>query len=88
MDDNERRAQAIERLTQKAHYRSYLVTWAGVSLLLVAIWGATALTSGHLYYFWPAWAIGGMGIGAAVKGWAIYGNRAITEDAIRAEMQR
>jgi hypothetical protein len=35
--------------------------YAGVSLLLLVIWGATSIASGHLQYFWPVWFIGPVG---------------------------
>jgi hypothetical protein len=86
MDNDDARAQAIKRLQAKDNFRAYLLTWLGVSILLTGIWVFTAYNSGHLYYFWPAWAIGGMGIGAAAQAYALYGRPQITEDRIQREM--
>jgi hypothetical protein len=89
MDNNELRDIATRRLKERLHFRQYLLTWAGVSVLVVAIWAATAFTMGFTYYFWPVWPILGMGIGAAVKAVGVYGSpRGVTEAAIDAEVAR
>jgi hypothetical protein len=88
MTNDDAREQAITRLHAKDNFRTYLFTWAGVSILLVATWAFTAYTMGHLYYFWPAWAIGGMGIGAITQGYALYGRPPMSEERIRREMER
>lgn len=42
--------------------RAAWASWAGVSLLMVVIWGATWMTSGgSAPYFWPVWVIGPWG---------------------------
>lgn len=37
-------------------------SWLAVSVLLLGIWAATSLASGHPLYFWPVWPIGGWGV--------------------------
>jgi hypothetical protein len=65
----------------------YVIIWAGVSALLLAIWFTT---TGLVSYFWPVWPIGGMGIGAAAMAWSAYGpiSRPISEDDIDREVSR
>lgn len=90
MDTNELRDLATARLQARVDLRQYLLVWAGVSTLVVAIWAVTAVTAGETYYFWPVWPIAGMGIGAAVKASAAYGSPRgyVTEAAIDAEVAR
>ncbi|MBX3098886.1 MAG: 2TM domain-containing protein [Salinibacterium sp.] len=80
------RDQARKRLKNKADFKNYLWVWLGVSIILTAVWWIS--TPGG--YFWPGWAIGGMGIAAFFQALAIYGpNRgAITESAIDDEVRR
>jgi hypothetical protein len=95
MDNNELRDSSLRdvataRLRARHDLRQYLLVWAGVSVLVVAIWAATSATVGHPLYFWPIWPILGMGIGAAAKASAAYGSprRLITEADIDAEVAR
>jgi len=56
-----------------------------VSLIVTGVWFLA--TPGA--YFWPVWAIGGMGIAAFFIGWDAYGKRSgITESDIAAEMKK
>lgn len=89
MDNDEIRSLARKRLKAQAEFKQFLWVWLGVSVLLVVIWGITALTAGHAYYFWPAWPIFGMGIAAFFIGIDAYrGQHVITEAAIDAEVER
>jgi len=90
MDNNELRDIAATRLRACSDLRQYLLAWAGVSVLVVAIWAVTAFNAGSTYYFWPAWPIAGMGIGAAVKALGAYGSPRgyVTEADIDAEVTR
>lgn len=40
--------------------------WLGVSVLVNVIWGATALTSMSLPYYWPIWVMGPWGAGMLI----------------------
>ena len=86
MDENEIREIAKKQLKKQADFKGYLWIWLAVSLMLTAIW---ALTSFGTYY-WPIWAIFGMGIGALFSGIDAYGKnpRIISEAAIEAEVHR
>lgn len=86
MNNTELRHIAKKRLKAKADFRNYLWIWLGVSMLLTAIWWFSGAPS----YFWPVWAIGGMGVAAFICGLDAYGpgRRFITEDAIDAEVRR
>jgi hypothetical protein len=91
MDNNtELRTLAVNRLTSQADFRRSLGAWAGVSTLLLAIWGTTSLTAGHPLYFWPAWPIAAFAIAAIANGFNAYGpgQRGITEADIDAEVAR
>lgn len=90
MDTNELREIATARLQARVDLRQYLLVWAGVSLLVIAIWAVTAATSGQTYYFWPVWPILGMGIGAAAKAYTAYGSIRgfVTQADIDAEVEK
>lgn len=86
MDDNEIREIAKKQLKKQADYKGYLWIWAAVSVMLTTIWALTDFGS----YFWPVWAIFGMGIGALFGGIDAYGKspKVISEAAIDAEVHR
>lgn len=83
MDDRDAgRTAAIERLKNKRVFRSHLVVYLAVNTMLVVIWAVSGAG-----YFWPIWPILGWGIGLALNAWTVFGQRPITEDDIRKEMQ-
>ena len=84
------RKLAKKRLKAQADFKQFLGIWLGVSLLLLAIWAVTSYTTGKALYFWPAWPIIGMGVGAFFMGLDAYGpgQRGITEADIDAEVER
>jgi hypothetical protein len=86
MEDKEIRDIAKKQLKKQADFKNYLWVWLAVSVLLSAIWALTAFGT----YFWPIWAIFGMGIGALFGGVDAYGTKPkiISESAIDAEVQR
>jgi hypothetical protein len=75
--------QARKRVEAKRNFASNLVAYVVVNAFFVGIW---AFTGGG--YFWPAWIIGGWGIGLVLHAWDAFFRRPITEADVRAEMQR
>ena len=81
MDD--RREAAIRRLKARRGFRQHLAMYAVVNGFLVVIWAITG--DGD---FWPVWSMVGWGIGLALHGWGVYGERPITEAEIQHEMEK
>ena len=83
--NDEIRRIARKRLKRKADFKNYIFVWVFVSALLTTIW----FISSPGTFFWPAFAIAGMGIAAVFVWWDAYGpNRDITEADIDAEIER
>ena len=85
-ESNEIREAAKKRIKAQRDYKQYLWVWAAVSILLTAIWALTGRG-----YFWPVWAIFGMGVGALFAGLDAYGKFGrgiITEADIDKEIER
>ena len=87
MDNEELHKLARKRLKAKSDFRYFLLIWLGVSILLITIWFVSGMAGG---YFWPGWAIGGMGVAAFFIGLEAYGpgRGIITEDAVEAEIRK
>ena len=86
-EDQAIREYARKRLKQQQEFKQFLVVWAFVSVLLTVIWFMTAPNS----FFWPIFAIGGMGIAAYFQWAEAYGpgmSKVITEADIDAEVER
>jgi 2TM domain len=82
--EEELRKQAISSLKRKQQFRTSLIAYVIVNLLLVGIW---AVSGGD--YFWPVWVIGGWGIGLAFQAYDAYGRRStVSESDISEEMNR
>jgi 2TM domain len=83
-NDEELRQAAIASIKRKRDFTQHLVSYVVVNALLVGIWAISGAG-----YFWPAWVIGGWGIGVVFHGWDTYGRRRmIGEDEIASEMDR
>ena len=61
--DPQRRAQ--RHAAARRGVRIHLAVYLGVSVLMIGIWLATAVSVGA-WYFWPAWPILGWGIGIGI----------------------
>ena len=61
------RDQAEESLKKKSEFRAHLFAYVLVNTFLVGIWVATGAG-----FFWPAFPIGGWGIGLAFHAWDVY----------------
>jgi hypothetical protein len=77
------RDQAEESLKKKSEFRTHLLAYVLINAFFVGIWVATG--SG---FFWPAFPIGGWGIGLAFHAWDVYAERPPSEERIRREMDR
>jgi len=81
--EQDRREWAIKRLKAKRGLRAHLTVYLLVSALLVAIWAVSGAA-----YFWPVWPIAGWGIGVVMHGLGAFGQKPISEEEIRREMER
>ena len=79
------RAVAVKRIKAKRDFWRLLGVFVIVGLILTAIW---ALSGGG--YYWPMWAIFGMGIAALFTGWGAYGpaERPVTQQEIDDEIRK
>jgi 2TM domain len=77
------RDQAEESLKKKSEFRAHLLAYVLVNTFLVGIWVATGAG-----FFWPAFPIGGWGIGLAFHAWDVYAEQPPSEERIRREMDR
>ena len=83
MEEEERRAQALETLQARRDFVSHVVAYTVVNLALIGIWAVTGAG-----YFWPIWLILGWGIGLVLHAWTVFGQRPITESDIERELHR
>lgn len=78
------RKEALSSIKRKRAFRQTAITYVLVNALLIVIWAVSGAG-----FFWPAFVIGGWGIGLAFQGWDAYGRRrGISEDEVAREMQR
>ena len=86
-EDQALREYAAKRIKNQQEFKQFLFVWAFVSVLLTVIWFWASPES----FFWPMFAIGGMGIGAYFQWMEAYGpglKKVITEADIDAELER
>jgi hypothetical protein len=82
--EGELREQALASIKRKRGFKQTVLAYVVINIGLIIVWAATGAD-----YFWPAWVIGGWGIGLVFQGYDAYGRRhAISEDEISGEMQR
>lgn len=85
MSDDQLRQAAVKRLKAQRDFKQlagiFVIIWG----ILTGVWW---LSGGG--YFWPGWAIFGMGIALAFTGWAAYGPAPTppTEQQINDEMRK
>ena len=78
------RKEAVASLKRKRAFKQTAITYVLVNTLLIVIWAVSGAG-----FFWPAFVIGGWGIGLAFQGWDAYRHRrGISEDEVAQEMQR
>ena len=82
--EEELRALAVKRLKKKSEFRGHVMIYVLVNTFLVVIWAMSGAG-----YFWPAFVMGGWGIGLVANAWDVYGRGdVLTEDQIHHEMER
>lgn len=81
--EQELRKLAVSRLKKKRDFRTHVVIYAIVNVMLVGIWAITGAG-----FFWPIFPILGWGIGIGANAWDVYGRKPITEDEVRRETER
>jgi hypothetical protein len=81
--ESEEWALARKRVTDRREFGSHVVVYIVVNAAFIFIW--TVTSSG---YFWPAWILGGWGIGLVLHGWDAFVRRPVTDADVQAELQR
>jgi hypothetical protein len=77
------RERARKRVEAKREFGSHVAAYVVVNAFFVGIWAFTGAG-----YFWPAWVIGGWGIGLALHAWDLFVRRPVTEADVDAELRR
>lgn len=78
------RDQAVKNLKAKQSFKFQVITWAGVSIFLIAIWAIA-----DRGFFWPIIPIAAWGLfGLVPQGWRLYHGDGMSEEQIRKEMDR
>jgi hypothetical protein len=80
---NSARTEARKRLEARRDFGSHVVAYFVVNAFLIVTWALTGAG-----YFWPAWVIGGWGIGVVLHAWDAFLRRPITDADIDAELRR
>jgi hypothetical protein len=80
---DEARRLARKRIQSKRDLGTHVVTYLVVNTFLVLVWFLAGQG-----YFWPAWVMGGWGIGLVLNVWEVYGRKPITEADIDEELRR
>jgi len=75
--------EARKRVTVRRDFSSHLVAYIVVNGFLIFVW---AVTGGG--YFWPAWILGGWGIGLVLHAWDAFLRRPVTDADVEAELRR
>jgi hypothetical protein len=81
--DSDLRTVARERLKQRRDFATHLIAYILVNTVLIAIWATTGQG-----YFWPAWVLGGWGIGLVLHSWTAFVQRPITASDVEREVER
>ena len=78
------RSQALRQLRKKKDFKVHLLIYVLVNAFLVTVWAMTGVG-----FFWPAFILGGWGIGLVANAWDAYGGGDVpTEGEIEHEMER
>ena len=82
-DTGGEREAARRRVQAKRDFGSHVVTYVVVNAFFVGMWAFTGAG-----YFWPAWVIGGWGVGLVLHGWDVFLRRSVTEADVDEELSR
>lgn len=77
------RSEARKRIEARRGLVSHAIVYLVVNSFFVGVWWFTGAG-----YFWPAWVIGGWGIGLVLNAWDVLFRRPITDEEIEREMRR
>jgi hypothetical protein len=79
------REQALRSLKKRRDFKTHVVVYALVNLVVWGIWVVTASNSGS-WWPWPIFVTLFWGIGLAMNAWDVYVRKPITEEELRREM--
>jgi hypothetical protein len=82
-DAGELREAAIKRLKKRSDFRTHLIAYLLVNVMLWGIWAVVGAG-----FPWPVFVTGGWGVGLLMDAWETYGRRPVTERDVQAEMER
>ncbi len=74
---------ARKRLRDRRDFGAHVVSYVVVNAFLILIWAITGAG-----YFWPAWVLGGWGIGLVLHAWDVFFRSDVTEADIEREVRR
>jgi hypothetical protein len=77
------RDAARRRVQARRDFANHVVAYVVVNAFLVVVWAVTGAG-----YFWPAWVLGGWGVGLVLHGWDLFARRPVTEADVDAELRR
>lgn len=80
--ESEEWALARKRVSDRRDFSSHLVAYIVVNAFFVLIWALTGAG-----YFWPAWIIGGWGIGLVMHAWDAFVRRPVTDADVEEELR-
>lgn len=83
VDEEQLRKEATKRISMRREFWQHLASYVIVSAALIGAWAITGAG-----YFWPAWVLGGWGIGLVFHAWSVFGQRPVGEEEIQREMER
>jgi 2TM domain len=76
-------ARARKRVTDRRDFGGHVVAYVVVNGFLLLVWAVTGAG-----YFWPAWVLGGWGVGLVLHAWEVFVRRPVTDADIEAEVDR
>lgn len=81
--ESEEWKQARKRVADRRDFGSHLVAYVVINSFFVLMWALSGRG-----YFWPAWVIGGWGIGIVLHGWEVFVRRPVTDADVEEELRR